>query len=113
MSILTTNMNNNMIVTAANKYVIEHFEKYETERLSDIEQAFIDGAKWQSEQYGWIKVEDKLPEYEIRVNVYVDGRVDSAFITTGRNGYIWMWDVRNEVWSTITYWRPLPWPPKQ
>ena len=76
-------------------------------------QAFIEGAAWQASQSQWISVKDRLPEYDVRVNVAFDENVNSAFVTRSRNGHKWMWDVFDEVYSNITHWQPLPKPPKE
>lgn len=58
----------------------------------------------------WISVSDQLPEHNQRVIVCrKDGRVEQGFYL-GVNGW---WKVYGTNTKSITYWMPMPEPPKE
>lgn len=65
----------------------------------------------------WIKVTDRLPEFDTEVLVFGEGKVEKANLksySTSSSGIDCCWvDKHDDVWwIVITHWMPLPEPPK-
>lgn len=96
-------------------------EKHSTHKTSPVgsilyihkKSAFLAGADWQKEQYEWISVEHKLPEFNEYVLVY---NTEGATLI-GRlmkNGWIALFSDGEHFMDelTATHWKNLPPPPK-
>lgn len=62
----------------------------------------------------WIKVEDQLPELDIKVLFYhgYQGATVGKLTTDYRTGELYIKDLYNDYnFSHITHWQPLPEPP--
>ena len=68
------------------------------------------------ESSGWISVEDRLPEENQRVILYIPRVMEGGNVRTGWLEPIKMWytDSRDRLfYKQVTHWMPMPEPPKE
>lgn len=100
------------IEEAEKEYYEKNYPGVDINRMM-VENAFESGAEWQAKQSPWISVEERLPEPDKEVLLYVKNSIRHYVIGWMRRnkGYNkGMWALRNG-WvedKDITHWMPIP-----